>query len=144
MPFETCPIIQLKGIFKKGYHTNFIRNGFELREEINRMFIQMRSTGIVQRQERQFYKKTLKKNYDIKREYKVYTEGVQFSQVKYIVIGYSAAILFALLIGVCENLHYRIKYRRESHQQTAVIDSSHDIPYFSVLDEDILESIING
>lgn len=135
MPHQTCPIIRMKNIFPKVQATNFIRYDFKHRQAINRMFILMRSAGIVKRQELKFKEKTLKKNYESKREYKVHVEGVQFAHVRYIVIGYFLIIPIVLLIAVCENIHYRMKYRRQPAQEVRST--------FEVLDVDLLEEIAN-
>ena len=78
------------------------------------MFIQMRSNGIVKREMLKHFGSNLKKNYEAKREYKVYSEGVQFDHIRYIVYGYSIAVLFGLFVCVCENIYYRSKRYRDS------------------------------
>lgn len=110
MPFETCPIIELKNAFPKYQESFWLRGDFKHRKVLNRMLILMQSTGIVKRQEK--LSKNLLKNYEAKREFKVYSEGVQFEHVRYIVYGYSFAIFFAFLIVLLENVVYRIKISR--------------------------------
>lgn len=82
------------------------------------MNIQMRSAGIVRRQEIKIKENKLKKNYAAKREYKVHIEGVQFSHVRYIVFAYLIVIPLAILIAVGENIHYRLKYARNRVQHS--------------------------
>ena len=144
MPFETCSIIQLKEIFPQLQATFFIRSDFKHREAINRMFIQMRSAGIIQRIYQNNRKNLLKKNYETKREYKVYSEGVQFDHVRYIVYGYSCAVLLALGILVCENIYYYIKNCKNRKQNQVPADLHEALKNFRILDEDLLDEIINS
>lgn len=107
-PHETCPIIQMINIFPKYQSTFLIRNDFKHRQAVNRIYIQMQSAGLFCRRQRIIRKGKLKKNYKSKRHYKVHIEGVHFSQVRYIVIGYSTVIPIAIFIVVCENIHYHM------------------------------------
>lgn len=68
----------------------------------------MQSTGIIQRLDRKYRKHVLRKDYSTKREYKVYSEGVQFAHVRYIVYGFFCAIIFAFIIAIFENITYHV------------------------------------
>lgn len=111
MPYETCPIIMMRNFFKQLHYTFLIRNDFKHRETMNRVLIQMRSAGVIEREHQTYFRSNLKKNYEAKREHKVHLEGVQFEQVRYIIYGYAFALLIAILISVLECLHYRVKLR---------------------------------
>lgn len=128
----------MKNIFPKSQGGFVIRSDFKSRKALNRILIQMQSTGVVQRLEK--LEKKLKKNYDAEREYKVYSEGVQFDHVRYIVYGYSCAVFLSLMIVVVENVYFRIKYGRD--RQEKVLEKV--LKGFSVLDEDLLEEIIDS
>ena len=140
--FETCPIIEMKNVFPKHQGSFMIRSDFKHRQVLNRMLIQMQSAGIVKRQEK--FRTKLKKNYEAKREFKVYSEGVQFEHVRYIVYGYSFAVLLALFVVVLENIYYRIKIRRGSDKDRNEKNLEKALKGFSVLDEDLLDEIIDS
>ena len=140
--FETCPIIEVKDIFPEKKGSFFIRSNFKHRQVLNRMLIQMQSAGVVKRQEK--FRTKLKKNYEAKREFKVYSEGVQFEHVRYIVYGYSFAVLLAFLVVVLENIYYRIKINRRSGQDQNEKNLENVLKGFSVPDEDLLDEIIDS
>lgn len=140
MPFKTCPIIRLDNLFRKLEPVLFIRNDFQHRQAINRMYVLMRSAGIVKREERKLRAGTLKKNYEAKREYKVHLEGVQFSHVKYIVIGFSFAVPLAIFIAILENVHFHLKY----HRPREIARRRRINIRRNVLDEDLLTEITNS
>lgn len=134
MPYQTCPIIRLRNIFKSAEATLLIRNDFQYRQAINRMYIQMQSAGVVKRVEQVQMRGKLKKNYDSKREYKVHLEGVQFVQVRYIVIGFALIVPLAIFIALCENIHYRLKYFKQEMNSPRVPTELDEIYLNEIID----------
>lgn len=108
MPFETCPIIQVKDILQKHYGSISVNKDFIYREKFNWHLIRVKSSAVLKRLEQRNLK-TFKRSYGTKREYKVHSEGVQFAHVRYIVYGYSLGLLIAFLIAICENIHNNVK-----------------------------------
>lgn len=63
-----------------------IQNGFNYREEFNRIYMRLQSTGIVQRANKKYRAKILKKNHNAKDNYQVEIEGVLFEHVQLLAI----------------------------------------------------------
>ena len=94
-----------------------IQNGFKYREEFNRMYLTLQSTGLVQRANNRYRKTVLKKNYKAKEDYQVELEGVLFEHVQLIFLVYSFIFPLVLMVLAIEILYYF-----KSMKKTAIIE----------------------
>lgn len=99
-----------------------IQNDFKFREEFNRMYVLMQTSGIVQRAHSHYKKKELKKNYETKEYYQVELEGVLFEHVQLIILGYFMVFPIVLVILFIEIIHQKMSLKKSTIIE---IDSVH-------------------
>ena len=112
----------MSGIFPKQHGSLMIQNDFKYREQLNRMYVLMQSSGIVQRAHSIFKTKKLKKNYEAKEYYQVELEGVLFEHVKFILIGYFMVFPLVLIVLLFEIIQHRITLRKSSNITEPIIE----------------------
>ncbi|CAO1385876.1 unnamed protein product [Diamesa serratosioi] len=106
-----CKLLKLSAIFPKHYGSIMLQNGFKYREEINRMYLRLQSSGIVQRANKKYRTTKLEKNYKAKESYQVELEGVLFEHVKLIFLAYSLVFPLVLIVLALEILFKRLTLR---------------------------------
>ena len=99
-----------------------IQNGFKYREEFNRIYVRLQSTGIVHRANKKYRTTILKHSYSAKENYKVELEGVLFEHVKLIFLIYSLIFPFVLIVLAIEILFKWITLRVATKIQQNIED----------------------
>lgn len=107
-----CTLYEILGMFPKNYGTNLVSNGFKYKEQVNRMYIKMRETGVIARINNRYGR--IKSNINNFRNrysepYNVVDEGVMFDHVKLIVVAYFMFMPIILIVLLIENIIH--KYR---------------------------------
>ncbi|CAO1407693.1 unnamed protein product [Diamesa hyperborea] len=120
-----CRLLKLSGIFSKSYGSVMIQNGFKYREQFNRMYVHLQSTGIVQRANKRYRTTILKKNYKAKEDYQVELEGVLFEHVQLIFLVYSFIFPLVLIVMIIEILfHWRAMRKTARIEPIRMIEQS--------------------